>query len=237
VELTIDTASPLASIALSDGGHTVAELSWSAGRGHAAELLPNIERLLAAGGARRDAITAVFVNRGPGGYAGLRVGISTALALAFATGAGVLGYGRLEADAYPFLGAGRPVCAVHNAGRGECAWAVYAAADGETVERSAPRLSWPADLVAELPHDALLVGEVSGELADELRTAYPRAAVIGGAAAARRAGSAAEFVWPRYAAGARDSHLALTPLYLREPHISQRRDRVGAPNAASNPPT
>ena len=85
MELTIDTASALASVAITEAGHLVAELSWSAGRGHAADLLPNIERVLQSGGASRTAIDAIFVNRGPGGYAGLRVGISTALALALTT--------------------------------------------------------------------------------------------------------------------------------------------------------
>ncbi|MGH2586657.1 MAG: tRNA (adenosine(37)-N6)-threonylcarbamoyltransferase complex dimerization subunit type 1 TsaB, partial [Dehalococcoidia bacterium] len=111
MELTIDTASPLASVALTEDGRLLAESSWSAGRGHATELLPAIDRLLDGAGVRRDAIGAIFVNRGPGAYAGLRVGISTALALAFALDADLLGYGRLEADAFPFLSLGGPVCA------------------------------------------------------------------------------------------------------------------------------
>jgi tRNA A37 threonylcarbamoyladenosine modification protein TsaB len=84
--------------------------------------LPAIDRLLDSSGADRSSIAAVFVNRGPGAYAALRVGISTALALAFALDADLLGYGRLEADAFPFLGAAERVCAVHDAGR-RVAWA------------------------------------------------------------------------------------------------------------------
>jgi tRNA threonylcarbamoyladenosine biosynthesis protein TsaB len=237
VELTIDTASALASLALTEAGRPIAELSWSAGRGHAADLLPNIERVLESGRSTRGAIDAIFVNRGPGGYAGLRVGISTALALAFASDAQVLGYGRLEADAYPFLAAGRPVCAVHDAGRGEYAWALYTGDGSGLEERTAPRLSWPDDLVAALPENPLVVGEVSAALVAALQAARPEAAVISGAAALRRAATAAEFVWRRYAAGARDSHLALTPLYLREPHISQRRGQNAAAAPAAHPPT
>src|SRR5918997_2719818 len=108
MELTIDTALPLASVAFTEQGALIAELTWSSSRGHAADLLPSIDRLLDTTGRARDEIAAVFVNRGPGGYAGLRVGISTALALAFALGADILGYGRLEADAYPYLLTDRP---------------------------------------------------------------------------------------------------------------------------------
>src|SRR5262245_64540469 len=92
VELTIDTASPTASVALTERGALLAEITWKAGRGHAAELIPAIERLLAGGHASMSDIGAVFVNRGPGGYAGLRVGLSTALSIAYARGADVLGY-------------------------------------------------------------------------------------------------------------------------------------------------
>src|SRR5688500_16039863 len=99
MELTIDTASAVASVALTVEGRLLAEATWQSGRGHAAELLPAIERLLGFAGAERSAIDVVFVNRGPGAYAALRVGISTALSLAFALDADLLGYGRLEADA------------------------------------------------------------------------------------------------------------------------------------------
>ena len=228
MELTIDTASPLASVALTDEGRLLAESTWLAGRGHASELLPAIERLLAGASVERETIDAVFVNRGPGGYAGLRVGISTAMALAFALSAGLLAYGRLEADAYPLLTLERPVCAVHDAGRGEFAWAVYRQHDGQPPEElHAPRIGSPESLAESMQDDYLLTGEVTARL----RPLLPDGAfVVSGAPAIRRAGTGASLAWPRYATGARDSHLALTPLYLREPNITTPRPRTaGSP--------
>lgn len=227
MELTIDTASPLASIALTSEGRLIAESSWATERGHASELLPAIERLLESASAQRDALSAIFVNRGPGGYAGLRVGISTAMALAFALDADILGYGRLEADAYPYLALAGPVCAVHDAGRGEFAWAVYREEDGRIIEIQAPRIGPPEQVAETIGGDYLLAGEVSARL----RTRLPvDLTVITGPATVRRAGTGAALAWSRYAAGARDSHLALTPLYLREPNITTPRPRnTGAP--------
>lgn len=228
MELTIDTASPLASLALTDEGRLLAESTWLAGRGHASELLPAIERLLDGASVEREAIDAIFVNRGPGGYAGLRVGISTAMALAFALDAGLLAYGRLEADAFPFLTLGRPVCAVHDAGRGEFAWAVYQQRDGRTEELQAPRIGSPESLAGSLQDGYLLAGEVTSRLQPLLPGGVP---VVSGAPTTRRAGTGAALAWPRYAAGARDSHLALTPLYLREPNITAPRSRTaGSPS-------
>ena len=219
MELTIDTASPLASVALSEHGALVAELSWTSGRGHAADLLPAVERLLDCARRQRSEIAAVFVNRGPGGYAGLRVGISTALALAFALDAEVLGYGRLEADAYPYLPLGRPVCAVHDAGRGEFAWAVYHAQDGEIGELSPPRIGGPEEVAATVPPGSIVVGELR-RFDEPLPEGVSR---VTGAAVQRHAAVGAELAWRRFAAGARHSRLALTPLYLREPNITAPR--------------
>jgi tRNA threonylcarbamoyladenosine biosynthesis protein TsaB len=218
VELTIDTASAVASVALTEAGDLIAEVAWQAGRSHAAELLPTIERLIDGSGHDRRTIRAVFVCRGPGGYGGLRVGISTALALALALDADVLGYGRLEADAWPWLALGRPVCAVHDAGRREYAWAVYREQAGTTVELAAPAIGPAAALVEALPPDALVAGEVSAPLRSALGDRHPS-----GAAAMRHAATAAAMLWPRFAAGARDHRLALTPLYLREPNITPPR--------------
>lgn len=226
MELTIDTASPLASIALSNAGELRAETTWLAGRGHAAELLPRIDALLSSAAVERSDVGVIFVNRGPGGYAGLRVGISTALALAFALECDLLGFGRLEADAYPFLSLGVPVCAVHDAGRGEYAWAVYERAGDNLGERIAPRIGAQDDLLASLPPGTGLAGEVRDALA--ALAAERSLVVVSGAAALRRAGAGAALAWPRYAAGARDSRLALTPLYLREPNITpSRRSTMG----------
>jgi tRNA threonylcarbamoyladenosine biosynthesis protein TsaB len=228
MELTIDTASSLAGIALTREGRLIAESSWSTERGHASELLPSIERLFDGAGVQRDALSAIFVNRGPGGYAGLRVGISTAMALAFALNADLVSFGRLEADAYPFLSLGRPVCAVHDAGRGEYAWAVYQQQEESIVEVQAPRIGAPQSLVETIGDDYLIAGEVSAKLRERLPA---RLGVIAGPAVIRRAGTGAVLAWRRYATGARDSHHALTPLYLREPNITTPRPRnAGSPS-------
>lgn len=229
MELTIDTASSLTGVALSEAGVLVAEYSWRSGRRHAAELLPAVEAMLSTAGVERGAIDAVFVNRGPGAYGGLRVGISTALALAFALDADVLGYGRLEADAAPLLGAGMPVAAVHDAGRGELAWAVYSRGGADVTEVQAPRIGPPEALVAAMPPGVLVVGEAA-PLAGLLPAGTP---VIDTSATQRRAVTGAALAWRRYSAGARDSRLALTPIYLREPNITAPRPSRGSVPASA----
>src|SRR3712207_7747325 len=96
-------------VALTDAGALIADLAWRTRAGHAAELLPAIETVLVQAGAARTDIYAVFVCRGPGSYAGLRGGVSTAVAPAFGLGAGALAAGPAEGGADPPAGYPGPV--------------------------------------------------------------------------------------------------------------------------------
>src|SRR5579885_2936581 len=101
IELSLDTASPFPGVPVSRRGVVLAELNWRTNNNHSGELIPSIEYLLECTGTRREEIRAIFVNKGPGSYAGLRVGLSTAMGLALALEADIVAVGRLELDAYP----------------------------------------------------------------------------------------------------------------------------------------
>ena len=216
LELSIDTASALASIALSREGRLVAELTWECRREHSRQLLPAIDALLARQSLSKDELRAIFVCIGPGTYAGVRVGVSTAKGLAFGLALPLAGVGRLEIEAYAFAAAGGLVVAVHKAGRADFAWAAYAA-DPQWHELSPPRLTANDALAGELPAGALVTGEIDDALAEELRERGLR--VVRGAAAVRRASLLAELGWRRLEAGRTDDPNSLEPLYLREPAI------------------
>src|SRR3712207_4499165 len=125
MELAIDTAGDVAGLALTELGRLVAEYTWLAQRQHSRDLLPAINALLARAGQTKQDLTAIFVSTGPGSYAGLRVGLSVAKGLAYALDIPIVGVGRLEVDAYQHAAFPGPVCAVHQAGKRELAWAVY----------------------------------------------------------------------------------------------------------------
>ncbi len=216
MELSIDTASDWASIAVSDEGRLLGEMTWRCERQHSVQLLPSIQALLARLDVDKSDLSAVFVCTGPGGYAGLRVGVSTAKGLAFALKSSVVGVGRLEAEAYQSAGCGRPICAIHRAGRGELAWAVYKGTRPEWREVVAPRLSTPELLLSDAPPDALFCAEEGDGVEEMLSATGAKFAAI---ALRRRAGFLAELGWRRLAAGHADDVFALKPLYLREPAI------------------
>ncbi len=177
LELSIDTASEMASIALSREGRPLAELTWNCDRAHSRQLLPAIDGLLSRQGTSKEALTAVFVCIGPGSYTGLRVGIATAKGLAFALALPIVGVGRLEADAYQHADFAGPVCAIHRAGRGELAWAIYRSAPAGWREVLPPRLTTPEALMAGVRRPTLVCGEIDHE--PEVAEARARHAAVG----------------------------------------------------------
>ncbi|MGB6837792.1 MAG: tRNA (adenosine(37)-N6)-threonylcarbamoyltransferase complex dimerization subunit type 1 TsaB [Dehalococcoidia bacterium] len=221
MELSLDTASDMASVALSRQGRLLAELTWRCERNHSTELMPAADGLLRRLSAGKEDLTAVFVCIGPGGYAGLRVGVSTAKGLAFALEVPLVGVGRLELDACVHAAYPGPVCPVHRAGRGELAWAVYHGPTEDWREMVPPRLSRPDVLLSEVPKGALFCGEIDDELAGALAARGARVASV--ALSVRRAGYLAELGWRRLQAGRRDDPRTLVPLYLREPAIGPRK--------------
>jgi tRNA threonylcarbamoyladenosine biosynthesis protein TsaB len=100
--------------------------------GHASRLLALAHELLAGAGLTFGDVDRIAVGLGPGGFTGLRIGVSTARALAQAADAEIVGVSTLRALAAAARpDPGQPVLAVVDARRGE----VFAGAwrDGEQL--------------------------------------------------------------------------------------------------------
>jgi tRNA threonylcarbamoyladenosine biosynthesis protein TsaB len=216
MELSIEAASDDVGVGLSVEGVVGLSATWRTERNHSVELLPNIDRLLVEAGRTKADVSAVFVDVGPGGYAGLRVGVSIAKALAHALVVPVVGVGRLEIDAWSVAGEQAPgarIIAVHRAGRGESAWAAYRA--GDWREEIAPRIGPSVEL-----REAIAAGDaVTGDIDDDLAAAIQQAGARAVSAHAHRIVAVAALGYRRLAAGTPDDATALVPLYLRAPAI------------------
>jgi tRNA threonylcarbamoyl adenosine modification protein YeaZ len=197
--LAIDTASENFALALSENGEVVASLTGEGARDHSRLLLAAIHELL--GGERRG-IGGIAVVKGPGSYAGLRVGIATAQTLALALGVPVRGIATLEAVAAAG-GGNETVTAIHPAGRGSFA----ARAFENGLEAGELRIVEPGELAG-----LALAGEGAGALGG--REVSPE----------ERCVAALQRLLERnaFAVGA---DADVDAIYLREPHITLPRRR------------
>src|SRR5206468_351809 len=86
--LILETSSQAGQVALAAGERLLGVRRLDEARRHARDLAPAVRELLVEQGWRPRDLHGVVVSRGPGSYTGLRVGIMSAKALAYATGCG-----------------------------------------------------------------------------------------------------------------------------------------------------
>ncbi len=84
--LILETSGRIAKVGLARGDSVVRAVNLDDTRRHARDLAPTVEALLKAESLKSADLTGVMVGRGPGSYTGLRVGLISAKALAFAVG-------------------------------------------------------------------------------------------------------------------------------------------------------
>jgi len=222
VQLAIDTATDIASLAIIQEGEILAELTWRCGQNHSVELLPRLSRLLEQNDIDFQSISAIIVALGPGSYNGLRVGVSTAKGLAFSLGVPMVGIGTLEAIAYSHAVTGLTVCPILGAGRGEFAAAIYRQKEGEWRRVTAEHITTVDTLCRKIKSRTVFCGELTPVIIDTLTERLGLKAVIPPPASRlRRAGFLAELGLKRLQIGDYDQTATLQPIYPRRPQITQ----------------
>ena len=93
--LTIQTASPAGSLAITDGERLLAEINLDVRKTPTEWLLQSIEDLLAKASLGKEDLDAIGVVLGPGSFTGLRVGLATAKGLSLAADCPLLGVSSL----------------------------------------------------------------------------------------------------------------------------------------------
>lgn len=140
--LCIETATALCSAALCDKSGVIALRENSEGKSHASLLTLFIIDLLNEAGIKAADLEAVAVSKGPGSYTGLRIGVSVAKGIAYASSVPMIGidttlsmfhgFSEIAVQKYG-LRAGDLLCPVLDARRMEVYYSVYNA-EGQIVK-------------------------------------------------------------------------------------------------------
>ncbi len=154
--LALDTTSRVATAALIKDGVCVLERSADESKKHAETALPLIERLLSEAGVSLNEVKLFAVNVGPGSFTGVRIGVSTINAMAFALNRRIVPIDALYALYAASGEREKPVCALIDARNGNAYAALYQA--GKTLV--APAAVELAPYLKTLPCDTVFVGDV-----------------------------------------------------------------------------
>ena len=157
--LGLDTATWTASVGLRLDGETIAEESRTADGSHAVSLLSLIEEVLQNGGCSVRDLDAVAVSGGPGSFTGLRIGLSVAKGLAYATGARLIAVPTLEALARTVAHLDGTVCPVLDARKGELYAACFQSSHGVLRRLTGDLLLTPEGLLKILPTPCVMLGD------------------------------------------------------------------------------
>lgn len=223
--LAMDTTGRVCTVALSEAGGCLGEYSLGVERAHSRWLHPAIDRLLKDTGTSGDDITAVAVSAGPGSFTGLRIGVATAKALAYAWDVPVIPVPTLDVLARAAGPGSGLVSPVVSARRGEVYAGLYRQGmrvEGPVVEDDD---AWLKRLRL-LHEEVTLVGDALDRKDKPLRVRLDgllRAATP--ATCCPRASMVAEIGWELLARGAGAGAISIIPCYLgRSPADRVRED-------------
>ena len=133
--LAVDTCSPSGSVALVSGTKLLGEFNLDSKMTHSERLLPAVKFLFRAVGSSLEEIDGYAVAVGPGSFTGIRIGMSTIKAFAFAHNKPVAPVSNLEALALKLrLPQSRLLCPILDARRGEVYAALFEAKAGKLAE-------------------------------------------------------------------------------------------------------
>lgn len=222
--LGIDCATWTASVGVSRDGEIAADLSQRVSS-HASHLLGLIDQALGAADNRLDEIDLISVSQGPGSFTGLRIALSTAMGIALATGARVVGVSTLEALA---LAAGRRaglICPVLDARKGEVYTAAFRAAAPGVVRVSADSAISPRRLAAALDSPCTLVGDGVDAYRGLWEEVLPNAELVPFDCVFPSGAIVARLGAERLASDGTCDLVHLEPLYCRQAEAEMKRPR------------
>ena len=228
--LAIETSTPQTSIAIGTRQGLLASQLVSGARAHSELLVPAVRHLLDLSELTPDRLSGVAVGRGPGLFTGLRVGISTARALAQVLRIPIVGIGSLDVLAFSVRHTQYRIGAVSDAKRGEVFYAFYRPVPGGLARESdylvggLDRLSADLDATGE---QTLLVGGGALGYRRELEDAATPVEFASASTAFPHAEELVELAIPRFEREETQRPEEVRPEYVRKSDAEINWSRAG----------
>lgn len=145
--LGIETSSLVSSVALMDEHNLIGELTIQAGLTHSEQLVPHIDMLLRASQVERNELKGIAVSIGPGSFTGLRIGMGTAKAMAYALQIPLYGVMTMDSLAHNVSYTDYTICTVIDAQKKHVYAGIYQYVGQELVCKEEPFVIPASDLL------------------------------------------------------------------------------------------
>ena len=223
--LAIDTSTRYAGIALAQDGQVISIRNWYSKTNHSAHLIPAISDVLKQHEISIKDLDGIACALGPGSFSALRVGLSTAKALALADGIPLIGIKPLDLEAYSFLNNGIPVNGVCDVGRQEIAVAAFEAT-GKQIEETT--IMKPDELTSRIKELTIFCGEGLMTIGDRIKNELGELGIVIPFSPSTRLWSLATCAEGLIKEKGGNDIRTLQPYYLRMPSIGtpKRRDVI-----------
>ena len=161
--LAIDTSTQVSSVAVVSDGKLAAELTMQAKLTHSETLLPHIEEVLGMANQKKEELEGIAVSLGPGSFTGLRIGLATAKAMAYALKLPIIGVPTLRALAWHFPVEGFQLLPMIDAQKGNVYVERYMWEHGKLLRKTEVQVLPVEEVIRrteELPGTVVLMGDV-----------------------------------------------------------------------------
>ncbi len=226
--LAVDTSTNVASVAIIEDDVIIGEYNCNRGKTHSQRLMPMVQHLMETAGLTVSDIDAFAASIGPGSFTGLRIGVTTVKAMAFASEKPVISVHTLDALAYNIPFAENLICPMIDARNNQVFTAIYRFI-GSKLERLTDYMGIPvtelADIIRSMEGETVFLGDACNmhkdyfvsELGNRVNIAPPGISLAKASSVAILAGKA-------FREGKLESCYDMVPFYLRKSQAERERE-------------
>lgn len=215
--LGIETSSAVSSVALMDESGIFNELTVQAGLTHSEQLVPHIDLLLKESKVDRSELKGIAVSIGPGSFTGLRIGLGTAKALAYALQIPLIGVMTLDGMAYNFYNTAGLIAIMIDAQKKQVYEGLYTWNNGQLICLQGPTIKKRDEALQALNNRdefVTVLGDGLNKIAATLEVDYPHIKLAPPHLRVPKASSLLLKALPQFLNG-EDESAQLAPYYMR----------------------
>lgn len=231
--LAIDSATPVAGIALLNNEKVIREEFINFKKTHSETLMPGVDRILRGCEITTDDLAAIAVTVGPGSFTGLRIGLATAKGLSMACAKPLIAISTLDVLAHNIVFSESLVCPVLDARKQEVYTAFYDTTGNYPQRLTEDLACSPEDMAGRAKEMAQAMGKQQITMLGDgfypyeafFREYFQEALQVApGALMLPRAAALGSLAWKRAVQDDFDDAFTLRPVYVR---LSEAEYRLG----------